>query len=45
MEKLSLSITTIGDLLLRQTITNDGEPITDVNLTEYRTNCYSMVRK
>lgn len=33
MGKLSLSITTIGDLLLRQTITNEGDPIKDVQLT------------
>ena len=32
MNNLTLSITTIGDLLLRQTITNGGEPITDVSL-------------
>ena len=32
MENLTLSITTIGDLLLRQTITNGEEPIKDVNL-------------
>ena len=32
MNNLTLSITTIGDLLLRQTITNDGEPIKDVRL-------------
>ena len=32
MENLTLSITTIGDLLLRQTITNGEEAIKDVNL-------------
>lgn len=32
MENLTLSLTTIGDLLLRQTITNGEEPIKDVNL-------------
>lgn len=45
MGKLSLSITTIVDLLLRQTITNNEELITDVDLTEYRTNYYLIVRK
>lgn len=33
MDKLTLSITTIGDLLLRQTISNGGEPIKDINLS------------
>lgn len=32
-DKLTLSITTIGDLLLRQTISNGGEPINGVNLS------------
>ena len=32
MDNLTLSITTIGDLLLRQTITNGVEPIKDVSL-------------
>ena len=32
MNNLTLSITTIGDLLLRQTITNDEEPIRNVSL-------------
>ncbi|MBR3616726.1 MAG: DUF262 domain-containing protein [Bacteroidaceae bacterium] len=32
MSNLTLSITSIGDLLLRETITNGGEPIKDVNL-------------
>lgn len=32
MSNLTLSITSIGDLLLRKTITNGGEPIMDVNL-------------
>lgn len=32
MNNLTLSITTIGDLLLHQTITNSGEPIKDINL-------------
>lgn len=32
-DKLTLSITTIGDLLLRQTISNGGEPIYGVNLS------------
>ena len=32
MSNLTLSITTIGDLLLRHTITNGEEPIKDVNL-------------
>lgn len=32
MSHLTLSITTIGDLLLRQTITNGEEPIKDVHL-------------
>ena len=32
MSNLTLSITTIGDLLLRQTITNGEEPIKDVHL-------------
>ena len=32
MNNLTLSITTIGDLLLRQTITNGEELITDVSL-------------
>jgi len=32
MNNLTLSITTIGDLLLRKTITNGEEPIKDVNL-------------
>lgn len=32
MSNLTLSITSIGDLLLRKTITNGGEPIKDVNL-------------
>ena len=32
MDNLTLSITTIGDLLLRQTITNGGEPIKNVSL-------------
>ena len=32
MDNLTLSITTIGDLLLRQTITNGEEPIKDVSL-------------
>ena len=32
MNNLTLSITTIGDLLLRQTITNGEEPIKDVHL-------------
>ena len=33
MSNLTLSITTIGDLLLRQTITNEEEPIKDVCLS------------
>ncbi len=33
MAKLTLSITTIGDLLLRQTISNGGEPIEDGSLS------------
>lgn len=32
-KSLLLSITSIGDLLLRQTISNGGEPISQVNLT------------
>lgn len=32
MNSLTLSITTIGDLLLRKTITNCEEPIKDVEL-------------
>ena len=32
MSNLTLSITSIGDLLLRKIITNGGEPIKDVNL-------------
>lgn len=32
-DKLTLSITTVGDLLLRQTISNGGEPINGVNLS------------
>ncbi len=32
-DKLTLSITTIGDLLLRQAISNGGESINDVNLS------------
>lgn len=32
-DKLTLSITTIGDLLLRQTISNGGEHINGVNLS------------
>ena len=32
MSNLTLSITTIGDLLLRQKITNGNKPIEDVSL-------------
>ena len=32
MSNLTLSITTIGDLLLRETITNGEEPINNVRL-------------
>lgn len=32
MSNLTLSITTIGDLLLRQKITNGDKPIEDVSL-------------
>lgn len=33
IDKLTLSITSIGDLLLRRTISNSGEPIKDINLS------------
>lgn len=32
-DRLTLSITTIGDLLLRRTISNDDDPIKDINLS------------